>query len=192
MANKEKTTGSVRLTKKEKEFAAQNHNLIYTIMRQEHIPIEEYYGEAAYGYLRAVMKWHRQPNLRQYCFSTIARKSIRCYYSNEIGSRIRYAGHIECSLNKVIDAEGTEYGDFQQDPRDPVKELVEQEDMKQLLRKIMPELTGDQQKQLICLLEGYKPKEIRRKKRNKGYSAYREDMESIKRVVLRSCTGATM
>lgn len=151
MTRKGKTSGGIRLTRKEKEFAARNHNLIYTIMRQYHIPIEEYYGEAAYGYLRAVMKYHRQPHLRQYCFSTIAGKSIRCYCQNEMDARKRYAGHIKCSLNEVIDAEGTEYGELYQDSREPFRRIEDQEKMRQLLGKIMPKLTGSQRKQLIYL-----------------------------------------
>lgn len=188
--NKKKAPKRIRLTQKEKEFASQNHDLIYTLMRQHHIPIEEYYGEAAYGYLKAVIKYHRQPKLRQYCFSTIAGQSIRCYCNNEIDSRKRYAGHIECSMNKVIDAEGNEWGDFRRDTQDSFREFEDQEDMKQLLGKILPRLTRRQQKHLIYLLEGYKPKEIREKLKS-GYITYQEDMETIGRVVLSSCTGAT-
>lgn len=158
--NRKKVAEETRLTEEEREFATQNHNLIYTIMRAYHFPIEEYYGAAAYGYIKSVMDYNRKPELRQYCFSTIARNKIRTYCSNEINSEKRHSGRAECSLNKIIDAEGNEYGDFQQDSSNPYRELEDREDMKRLLEKITPKLTCDQQKQLICLLEGYKPREI--------------------------------
>lgn len=190
MTDKKKTARETRLTEREKEFAAQNHNLIYTLMRQYHIPIEEYYGEAAHGYLLAVRKYHRQPKLRLCRFSVIAAQSIRCYCYNEMDSRKRYAGHIKYSLNEVIDAEGNERGDFQRDHRDPFRELEDQEEMKRPCREIRQSLSGNQQEQFSYLLKGYKPKEIRQKLK-KGLAAYKEDMEYIKRTVLLSCTGAT-
>lgn len=64
------------LTPEQRQFAAEQHNLIYAYLREKGLYHEEYYDIAAFGYLRAVRRYLTQPVLRQYAFSTIAWRAM--------------------------------------------------------------------------------------------------------------------
>lgn len=53
-----------KLTKQERDFATKWHGVIYTFLNENGLPESEYYDVAALGYLRAVMRYNREPKLR--------------------------------------------------------------------------------------------------------------------------------
>ena len=63
---------SEALSPEQRQFAAEQHNLIYAYLKEKGLYHEEYYDIAALGYLQAVKRYLTQPALRQYAFSTIA------------------------------------------------------------------------------------------------------------------------
>lgn len=63
---------SEALSPEQRQFAAEQHNLIYAYLKEKGLYHEEYYDIAAIGYLQAVKRYLTQPALRQYAFSTIA------------------------------------------------------------------------------------------------------------------------
>ena len=75
------------LTLEQRQFAAEQHNLIYAYLNEKGLYHEEYYDIAAFGYLQAVKRYLSQPALRQYAFSTIAwramRQSIAAFHRSE-------------------------------------------------------------------------------------------------------------
>ena len=75
------------LTLDQRQFAAEQHNLIYAYLNEKGLYHEEYYDIAAFGYLQAVKRYLSQPALRQYAFSTIAwramRQSIAAFHRSE-------------------------------------------------------------------------------------------------------------
>ena len=68
------------LTQEEICFAADNHRLIYRYLSKKHLPKDEYYDIAVFGYLKAVKDYFSRENLQKYAFSTICWK----YISREI------------------------------------------------------------------------------------------------------------
>lgn len=153
---------SDRLTEQERAFAEQNHELIYKFLKRNNLPESEFYSVAAWGYLKAVQRYHREPKLKEYSFSTIAWSSMRCRVGNkQRADRIRDA-MIAFSINELTEG-GTEYGEFIQDAKDAFRELEQEENLQELLNKLMPALTDRQRRHVVSTLEGYRPAEIMHK-----------------------------
>lgn len=64
------------MTEDQRQFAAQNHNLIYAFLREKGWTVEEYYDIAAFGFLQSVIRYRTIPKLRAYTFSTIAWRAM--------------------------------------------------------------------------------------------------------------------
>ncbi len=64
------------LTEEQRRFAAENHDLVYRFLHWKGWAVGEYYDIAALGYLSAVWRYHAEPELRQYAFSTVAWRSM--------------------------------------------------------------------------------------------------------------------
>lgn len=95
------------MSETQRQFAAERHNLIYTFLREKGWAPGEYYDIAAFGFLRAVMRYLSEPNLHQYAFSTIAWRamgqSIASYHraeSRRVESEQRY---LETKLHQEQD-----------------------------------------------------------------------------------------
>lgn len=75
------------LTEKQRQFAADNHDLIYSFLREQDLDIDDCYDVAVFGYLRAVERYLEDPRLRRYQFSTVAwramRQSMVSFYRSE-------------------------------------------------------------------------------------------------------------
>lgn len=67
-----------KLTQEQKTFAEEHHTLVYRYLRIRHLPYDEYYDIAIFGYLRSVVKYLTRPELRQYSFTTIAFSCMDC------------------------------------------------------------------------------------------------------------------
>ncbi|WP_298075204.1 hypothetical protein [uncultured Bacteroides sp.] len=65
------------LTDEQRQFAADNHALIYSFLNEEGLDEREYYDIAALGYVSAVRRYLMRSELRRYAFSTVAWKSMR-------------------------------------------------------------------------------------------------------------------
>lgn len=170
------------LSSKEREFAAENHGLIYSFLNYYRLPEAEHYDICAIAYLQAVKEWHRKPELREkYRFSTISfKKMLSAKIKKYHADRLRDA-YIAFSLND-LDPEGNEYlGQFE-DKHNAIRELESQQSIEDLLSEVMPVLTERQRKHLIRLAEGETPAEIMRG----GHTAITEfwkDRERIRKAV---------
>ena len=65
------------------------------------LTVDEFYDIAVFGYLRAVRKYLARPELRQYKFSTIARRAMSCdvRHSKEYWNRAKRKGDV-CSFDE--------------------------------------------------------------------------------------------
>lgn len=170
------------LSSKEREFAAENHGLIYSFLNYYRLPEAEHYDICAIAYLQAVKEWHRKPELRdKYKFSAIAFKKmesakIKKYHADRLRDT-----YIIFSLND-LDPEGNEYlGQFESQ-HDVLREFEAQQNIEELLNEVMPALTERQRKHLIRMAEGETPAEIMKG----GHTAITEfwkDRERIKKAV---------
>lgn len=148
------------LNQEEREFAKENHALIYSFLNYYKLPETEYYDICAIAYLKAVKDYHREPGLREkYRFSTIAFKKmtsakIRKYHADQTRD-----AYIALSLND-LDPEGREHIEQIPDPCNAFLELEAIQGAVELLENIMPALTERQRNHLIKLAEGEKPREM--------------------------------
>lgn len=65
------------MTEEQRQFAAKHHNLIYAFLHEQRWTVEEYYDIAAFGFLRAVMRYQSEASLQKYSFSTIAWRAMK-------------------------------------------------------------------------------------------------------------------
>ncbi len=174
-----------RLNEKEREFAEKNHALIFGYMRQAKEDVEEFYDVAAVGYIIAVIKYHRRPELKKYRFSVICYKTMACEVNNEKNRRNKCRANEYLLLDKSDSGEGghDNYGSRIPDPRDAFRRIEDQEDMRELLMRIMPALTSLQREHLLLKIEGYKMQEIEKKQKISG-ADYMRDERRIREVVL--------
>ena len=95
------------LLPEEQKFAADHIRLIDKFLSKQSLNLEEWYDVAVFGYLLAVEKWFRQPQLRRYAFSTIAWRAMSCRISNERRKQDRQIKAV--SLDAPLT---TEYGEY--------------------------------------------------------------------------------
>ena len=82
-------TAPTVMSEEQRQFAACQHNLIYRFLYAQHWSLEEYYDIAAFGFLRAVMRYLREPQLRRYAFSTIAWRAMEQSISSHLRAEAR-------------------------------------------------------------------------------------------------------
>ena len=79
------------LTGEQRQFAADNHDLIFSFLQEQKLDIDCCYDIAVFGYLRAVERYLTEPRLRRYQFSTVAwramRQSVVSFYRSETRQR---------------------------------------------------------------------------------------------------------
>ncbi len=93
----------IPLTKEQRDFAAERHNLIYAFLNDKGLPEDEYYDIVVFGFLRAVKEYLDKPHLQKYNFSTIGwKKMSSClfdYYKRQ--NRQKRKGHT-VSLDTLV------------------------------------------------------------------------------------------
>lgn len=77
-------TALTPLTLAEQEFAAQQHNLIFSYLDKNDLEIGEFYDVAVFGFLKAVKRYLSAPKLQRYAFSTVAWKSMKSSINLEL------------------------------------------------------------------------------------------------------------
>ena len=74
------------LTETQRQFAADNHDLIYSFLQERALDMD-CYDTAVFGYLRAVQRYLSEPRLHRYQFSTVAwwamRQSVMAFHRTE-------------------------------------------------------------------------------------------------------------
>ncbi len=171
------------LTEQERDFAEKNHNLIYTFLHRNHLEIDEFYEPAAFGFLRAVVKYHRLPWLKEkYEFYNIAWNCLRTNVGNEIDAKRRRTSHIAYSFDNFVNND-TPYGEFPADDRDGFWQLEQELEIQRFLALIAPALSKRQQVQIALKLLGCKRKDIA-KRQGISVSTYKRDQEVIKKAAV--------
>ena len=137
------------LTSEEANFAEKHHDVLLRYLYFHKLPVDEFYDIAVFGYLRAVRKYLARPELRQYKFSTIARRAMSCdvRHSKEYWNRAKRKGEV-CPFDEERD-----FGELRNTVTESLENVI---DFQQLLRKITPA-----QRRIASLrADGYKDWEI--------------------------------
>lgn len=77
------------MTEQQRQFAAENHNLIYRYLHEKGWAVSEYYDIAAFGYLRAVRRYLTEPGLSIYAFSSIAWRAMTQSIASFLRAEVR-------------------------------------------------------------------------------------------------------
>lgn len=90
--------GGIRMTMKaltdeQRKFAEENHDLVYAFLKENSLPVVQYYDVVVFGYLCAVQEYCENPKLQTFAFATLAWKRMRRevfnyrkYLSKDVGS----------------------------------------------------------------------------------------------------------
>jgi DNA-directed RNA polymerase specialized sigma24 family protein len=73
---------SVPLNDEQRQFAEENHNLVYAFLHEKELPEDEFYDVVIFGYLQAVYEYTTKPLVQKYSFSTIAWRRMDSRLSN--------------------------------------------------------------------------------------------------------------
>lgn len=130
------------MTEEQRQFAANNHDLIYSFLRERSLDID-YYDAAAMGYLKAVQRYLTEPHLRRYQFSTVAWRAMR---QSVMASRRAEERHRESER---------QYWEQYQRP-EPFEEL----DAKLLLHSLAAASSREQYAIMVMRLQGHSVAEI--------------------------------
>lgn len=89
------------LTEEQRQFADENHNLIYTYLWDRRLEIDGYYYIAVFGYLRAVKRYLSEPWLRRYQFSTVAWHAMGNFFNHAPVETNVYGCELDLNAYKV-------------------------------------------------------------------------------------------
>lgn len=171
------------LSEFEREFAFENHNLVYGFLRRYGYSLENYYDIAIFGYLKAVQVYNRREDLQyKYDFPFICWQYIR----SEIGNYNRTENALKRKPETTLislDAEYSETENFYNctsaiDGKSPEMEILEMERMIELLN-----IFSDTQRKIIEMkIDGYSSKEIYSMLEMKP-STYYMEVKRIKKIL---------
>lgn len=157
------------LTEEQKQFATENHSLVYKFLKQNGYSIETFYDVVIMRYLLACQVYLENRDLKKLPFSAIAynhmRSAIGNYYKN-LNTQKRTADAI--SLDSFEDDKTAELKD------NAILPLLENIVHQELMKNIFGNLTERQGRIVICLLAGYENSEAYMILKIKKSSYYRE------------------
>ena len=174
------------LDQKERMFAEENHNLIYTFLNLRRLPEAEYYDLCAIAYLNAVMDYHRKPGLKEkYRFLTIAFKKMDCARANQYRSDRSKKRGAAYSLNELGPDE-LEYIYCIPDPHDYIAQYEDVQNARTMASAIMDILDARQKVYLKHMIKGGGYKEIKQEMHisNDTYCQGKKDVRAAAAAVI--------
>lgn len=142
------------LSAAERQFAEENHSLLYATLHQKSIPLD-YYGDLAEWYLRAVRTWFSRPDLQQkYRFGTIVARTVQGGYLRICDRQSRTAAAVAISLDEPVYDDRT-YAEMLPSPFSNPEDQVSD-----LMSLLHGRLSRAERRVLPYLISGYPPSEI--------------------------------
>lgn len=142
------------LSAAERQFAEENHGLLYATLHQKRIPLD-YYGDLAEWYLRAVRTWFSRPDLqKKYQFGTIVARTIQGGYLRIREKQARVAAAIAVSLDEPA------YDDRTYSEILPCPFSSPEDQITDLLPRLYSKLSRAERRVFPYLVSGYPPSEI--------------------------------
>lgn len=171
------------LTVKERKFAADNHNLVYSFLHRFGYSLELYYDIAIFGYLKSVQIYNRREDLKnKYTFPFISQQYMR----SEIGNHCRTENAIKRKSSGTVISLDAEYLETENlyncisvvGGKSPESEIVAMERVTELLNSL-----SDTQREITQMkIEGYSNKEIYSALEMKS-STYYMEVQRIKKIL---------
>lgn len=184
MKNKDNADYTNRpLTNFEREFATENHNLVYGFLHRYGYRLEDYYDIAIFGFLKAVQIYNRREDLRnKYAFAFISQQYMR----SEIGNYCRMENAKKRKPSETVISLDAEYAKTENlyncigvaGGKSPESEVVAMERVAELLDSF-----SDTQRKIIEMkIDGYSSKEIYSVLEMKS-STYYVEVQRIKKAI---------
>lgn len=173
----------VPLTTEQRDFAEDNHELVYQFLQQNHFSFDEYYDIAVFGYLNAIYRYFSDAELQHYSFSTIAFQNMRRTCNGYIKATKR-RGFLEEAIG-IHDLYERNflyiipYNDFQ-------TALMEQVEAKLLLHDLASKISEQQMKIVRMKASGYSLREIAQKQ-NTTIRAIKVLLEEVYLLLTQMC-----
>lgn len=167
----------------ERNFAEENHNLVYGFLHQYGYSLENYYDIAVFGYLKAIQIYNCREDLRnKYDFPFISWQYMR----SEIGNHFRMENSKKRKPMETIISLDAEYSETENlynctgivGGKSPEMEMLETERLMELLNS----LSDTQRKITEMKVNGYNNKEIYSALEIKP-STYYVEMKQIKNAL---------
>ncbi len=150
------------LTPEERDCAEQNINVVYDYLYRNRMETDEWFDIVIFGYLYAVMDYHRKRELRQYAFTTIAWHAMEREVSNyrAYGKALKRSfGKI--SIDKTMTEGGERLGDIIPDPS--AERQFREAEFRHDLKHQLEMLDHEQRSQFYMMCSGYNVSEVRKK-----------------------------
>lgn len=144
------------LTMEQQDFAAQNHDLVYAFLDDNRLKEDDFYDVVIFGYLRAVRKYFGRTELREYAFSTIAWRAMKCEVGNHFQKKSRQCRNAYMVSLDALGADHPALSDVYMD-EDRIVEIME---ASTLWNKVAESLSEEQTDILQLAADGYTPREI--------------------------------
>lgn len=77
------------LTPEEADFAAEHVGLVWSYISAKHLEPAEWFDVLSIRYIQTVKRWHEEPELWQWSFSTIVWRALRSTEGSERGKQSR-------------------------------------------------------------------------------------------------------
>ena len=168
----------IPLTPLERDFAAENHNLVYKFLKDYRLSEDEYYDIIVFGYLKAVKRYNSDSNLQQIGFSTIAWKSMLRELSNHNTTKNRQKRTAKTISLQAMDDNVSTAGEF--DGLPPELEL-------QLLLHALAGKTSQRQQDILRLRGfGYPLKRIA-KKQGVSIRCVKQELDNARILLIEIC-----
>lgn len=163
------------MTMEEKLYAENNINIVYDYLHKNGLDIDKWFDIVIFGYLDAIMNYHRREELKKYSITTIIWRCMRREVSNHI-VHMRRKQYEVISLDTARTENNDDLNKIIPDPS-ALAQYHEAEVRYDMEKILYEKINHEQQKQIYLTYAGYKEKEIQdilkisedRRKKNKTY-----------------------
>ena len=163
------------LTEQEKQFAENNHGLVYSFLHRYKYNVDDFYDIVIFGFLKAVQVYHRKEAVkRKYDFAFIAWQYMR----SEIGNYFRIESALKRKMETAtigLDICGTGYS------------LEDRFVVRETLMEYVQKMDDEQRKMIGWKMIGYDNKEIYNglgMKRSTYYKKWNRVKYELKNILL--------
>ena len=142
------------MTQEEREFAEQEHQMVFDFLRYRRIPMDDFYDVVIFGYLSAVQQYFRNPP-SNVAFKAMAFRAMKdsILRESEYNTRAKRCGYT-VSLDTI--------GHHSTIP-DPKQDIERQAEGKALLKKVASVATPKEARIIDLLLDGFVLREAARR-----------------------------
>ena len=168
----------IPLTPLERDFAEENHNLIYKFLNNYHLPDDEFYDIVVFGYLKAVKAYNSNTLASKASFSTIAWKQMMHELSHHFEAQKRQKRLSDTVSLQAMNENVSTAGEF--DGLPPELEM-------QLLLHALAAKTSQRQQDILRLRDfGYPLKRIA-KKQGVSIRCVKQELDNARTLLMEIC-----